>query len=105
MQSVIEWTDWHLTPHGWTPGTTKLDSTEYVISPPPDRLLTCRYSESKAAGSPTTIPRTRLIWELADGRDRDRLIARFGSCPQELHVVRIDRIDDASGPSQPSEST
>jgi hypothetical protein len=96
MQSVIEWTDWHLTPHGWSPGTTKIDSTEYKISPPHDRLMTCRYSESKAAGSTTTIARTRLIWNMVEEQERDALIARFGQCPQELHVVRINSIADAN---------
>ena len=89
MRSVIEWTDWHLTKRGWTPGTTKIGATECTMPAPPDRVCTYRYSESRAAGSPTAIRRTQMRWTVVTVEDYGELFSHFGPCPQEIHVVRF----------------
>ncbi|MFA6145484.1 MAG: hypothetical protein WC691_11865 [Sulfuricurvum sp.] len=40
-----EYTEWHLTPHGWERGTEVTDSSRNYKDAPNDRVMTCKYSE------------------------------------------------------------
>lgn len=79
------WTEWHLTPCGWVSGSvkTELGSTLEVESPR-ERVLTCRYDycESKAHEQP--LGTVAELWRSADAEKVEKLMAIFGSCPQNL---------------------
>jgi len=46
MSKSNEWTEWHLTPNGWIPGSEKLDHTRVITKEPPvDRVYSFEYRE------------------------------------------------------------
>jgi hypothetical protein len=74
----LEWTDWHLTPNGWTKGSHKMDFHNiHFKEPPPDRLLTRRYEESiESIYAPLKIKR-KTLWANCNPKLIKKLIRQY----------------------------
>lgn len=54
------------------------------VPPPPDRVLTSRYSEIWSIGMPSIEKRTSIVWRSHDTAVIDELLARYGEAPKGL---------------------
>ncbi|MBF2006506.1 MAG: hypothetical protein IGS49_13835 [Chlorogloeopsis fritschii C42_A2020_084] len=81
-----EWVEWHLTPRGWERGTEKCDNLAHLIKvePPEDRVLTCRYHQNIAVNSIWLQTHISEIWKSANQEIVNKLLEKFGSCPQTI---------------------
>ena len=80
-----DWTEWHLTPRGWEPGSTRREgSGTKWADEPQDRVLSCVFQELQAT-EPTNVERsTEETWRSKKATDVDDLLKQFGECPQRL---------------------
>ncbi len=80
-----EWTQWHLTPGGWRRGSMTKHPAKFVEKPvPPDRVLTCVYSEyQRAEGTPVS-KEMSIDWRGPDPTVVVHWIEYHGDCPQSL---------------------
>lgn len=84
MSASHEWTEWHLTPSGWVSGSERVDFGGVTEKPaPPDRVLTCRYTE-RLSSSFSTMDRTvRELWRRpGDDALIASLLKKHGECPK-----------------------
>lgn len=84
--ATTEWREWHLTPGGWIPGTVKYDFEDRDEKPPPpDRVLTCTYSEKPISPvSPAMQREVTKDWESKDQQAVETLRKKYGDCPWKL---------------------
>jgi hypothetical protein len=85
MSLSHEWTDWHLTPRGWEEGSTEVDFGHVTEKePPPDRVLTVRFTEK------LTSPYSKMHtwhdekWRSDDANAVKTLLDKFGPPPDSL---------------------
>jgi hypothetical protein len=80
-----EWTEWHLTPRGWQPGSTRREGagTKWTDEPE-DRVLTCVFQELQGNQPPDTERSTEETWRSKKGDNLDDLLKQYGSCPERL---------------------
>jgi hypothetical protein len=83
-----EWTEWHLTPHGWESGSTRTTEAGTVWrDEPQDRLLSFVYRERSPAGGQAAAGSAEESWRTKDPAKLDTIdesLERFGECPQRL---------------------
>jgi hypothetical protein len=81
-----EWTEWHLTPRGWERGTEKTDFAQTTVNrePPADRVLTFSYEESVSGMYSKCEKSLTEEWRHEDAAEVDKLLARWGPCPERL---------------------
>jgi hypothetical protein len=80
-----EWTEWHLTPHGWKAGNVKLDGQPTkAVRPPADRVLTYRHQQVISAPYKPLQETVRELWCSRDNGLIEQLLAQYGECPQHL---------------------
>jgi hypothetical protein len=85
MSASDEWTEWHLTPDGWKVGSTKVDFAGVTEQePPPDRVLTHRWSEHLSSVHSTMDRAGEIIWQSDDQKAVAALLAKFGNPPQKF---------------------
>lgn len=85
MANSDEWTEWHLTPHGWMPGCEKYDPEQFIIrSTPIDRVLSCKYAEYIPARSMFKTRGIRELWHCSNQQAIAELLEEFGPCPRFL---------------------
>ena len=85
--ATTEWREWHLTPNGWTRGTVQYDFKERDEKPhPPDRVLTCTYSEELISPvSPAMRREVTEDWKSEDRQAVETLLKKYGECPRSLN--------------------
>jgi len=71
-----EWTEWHLTPHGWEAGSYLSNGSVLEREIPPDRVQTCRSIERKIGQRYST--EWAVQWEIADKQKIAELHGKFG---------------------------
>ena len=82
MSASNEWTEYHLTRKGWMAGSSKFDfGPENVVTPPVDRVLTCRYREKVSSPFSSMEQCTQEVWRCGDDAAIASLRERFGDCP------------------------
>jgi hypothetical protein len=83
-----EWTEWHLTPRGWEPGSTRHGSNgNNWQDEPEDRVLSAVYKEQQTSSQPVATCGTEESWRTKDPIKAETipdLLARFGPCPPRL---------------------
>jgi hypothetical protein len=81
LATNYEFSDWHLTPRGWLPSEQYLEmSGKFILSPPADRVLTCRIHEP--IGTALRINRhVTKEWKSSDGELIMLLVEKFGEYP------------------------
>jgi hypothetical protein len=82
-----EWTEWHLTPHGWEKGSTRREGRgNDWRDEPADRLLSYQHCElRRSAGQPEVT--TEETWRTKDPAAVQHLedaLARYGKVPCRL---------------------
>jgi hypothetical protein len=79
MSASHEWTELHLTPRGWEPGSEKEDFQPVREVPPPeDRVLTIKKGEHMSSGASPLTRYSKEIWRSSDKKLVDELLAKFG---------------------------
>lgn len=74
--------DMHLTPRGWVNGTTQIGfAAEDVVQPPPDTVLTIRFTEITASIYGGVSRHADVIFMSADKDAVDALKQKFGPTP------------------------
>lgn len=84
MSASNEWTEWHLTPRGWEPGTEKTDFSRIDREPPLDRVLTIRWREYLGHHYGIATHFHEEIWRSIENDLVNNLLAKFDSMPQSL---------------------
>ena len=80
-----EWTQWHLTPGGWQRGSRLVHPGKFVERPqPPDRLLSCIYSEYQAADEHSHSRELSEEWRWTDKTAVQEWLDTHGNCPMSL---------------------
>ena len=85
MAASREWREWHLTPRGWVRGTVKYDFDKTELPTPPERVLTCTYTEEVT--SPVSPAMSRTVdedWRSEDLQLVETLLKQYGECPRSL---------------------
>jgi hypothetical protein len=81
MAADLEWTEWHLTSHGWIAGTENTGTSLVQRPVPESRVLSLQYIEEHSGyGRPSA--RWQEQWRSSDPVLIATLIAEFGSRPQ-----------------------
>lgn len=83
MPDILEWTEWHLTPRGWTRGTSQTIEGRQSLPSPRDRVKTSVYhvhGNGEDAAQTTRLDE-KVIFDAAAARALER---EFGPCPCEL---------------------
>ncbi len=82
-----EWTEWHLTPRGWEPGSTRREGKgNDWRDEPADRLLSYQHVEIETSSSPPKVT-TEETWCTKDPAALTQLeaaLTQHGSCPERL---------------------
>jgi hypothetical protein len=81
MAASEVYTDWHLTPRGWTTGTVKTDAGTRLRQRPADAVLTLRYRQVVATMLSTARRSCTELRRSADAAHVKALLRRFGRCP------------------------
>jgi hypothetical protein len=85
MSFSNEWTEWHLTPRGWESGSERVDGQGLSAKdPPPDRVLTYRWSEVQTSGFGKMHRTLDKKWESEDADAIKALLGKFGQPPNSL---------------------
>ncbi|MFL6439340.1 MAG: hypothetical protein ACJ71Q_17320 [Terriglobales bacterium] len=85
MSLSKEWTDWHLTPRGWEEGSTEVDFGHVTEKdPPPDRVLTSRFSEELSSAYSKMSRWHNERWRSPDEGAVKALLEKFGPPPSSL---------------------
>ena len=85
MSASNEWTEWHLTPRGWEEGTGKRDFGHHTEGmTPPDRILTCRYTEYLGSMGAEWERSTTEMWRSSDSAAVAELLKKYGPCPERV---------------------
>ncbi|CAG1007652.1 hypothetical protein ANAEL_03565 [Anaerolineales bacterium] len=82
-----EWTEWHLTPGGWRPGSYETDSNSGQIAPPEDRVMTCIYRETMSGPSDRPSESVTEEWRTDNAAVLQALLDKFGPCPRGIRSV------------------
>jgi hypothetical protein len=84
MAATNQWTEWHLTPRGWTSGSSKTDGLSAWVDPPRDRVKTCVYKE--LVSSPPAPMTASLTTQFVSNHTERvaQLEAEHGECPRRL---------------------
>jgi len=79
MSATNEWREWHLTPAGWQPGSSRknLQPTQQVAAPA-DRMVSKVYREYGAGKITRTVT---LAWTAPDSLAVARLLQQYGETP------------------------
>ena len=85
MSFSVEYTERHLTPRGWETGTERVDygNTTYK-DPPPDRVLTVRWTEEQTSPYAKMHRGSEEKWRSPDEALLQKLLAEFGAAPNSL---------------------
>ncbi len=89
MSASHEWTEWHLTPRGWEPGKSSLDSqpVKGPDSPPTDRVLSIKYDEYVGSAYSKKIDKSfKEVYRSSNHDLVQSLIKQFGDCPEKIYV-------------------
>lgn len=85
MAASDEWTEWHLTPVGWVAGSSKIDFQKVkAVETPPDRVMTCKYSEYMSSGFSELKKGTEVVWQSGDRDLVAKLLKQHGECPSQV---------------------
>jgi hypothetical protein len=85
MRSPEQWTDWHLTSHGWEQGSRQLEFGDCVARRAPrNRVLTCRYYEHHISAHSPPNEWTAEEWRSKKEPRIQQLLREFGPCPKHL---------------------
>jgi hypothetical protein len=85
MSFSLEYTERHLTPRGWETGTERVDfgSTTHR-DPPPDRVLTVRWTEEQTSPYAKMHRGIAEKWRSPDAAAVKVLLEKFGPPPDGL---------------------
>ena len=85
MSASNEYTEWHLTPRGWTRGTERVDfsNTQYR-DPPRDRVLSIKYYEFMSSGYSKMEKGVTELFRSEDSVEVERLLGIHGDCLERL---------------------
>lgn len=83
MAASKEWTDYHLSPAGWTTGDRKRDNSMSKGDIPFDRVLTMRFKEECNGYGPGHGFQEE-VWRSTDHQLVAQLLQQFGPAPKEL---------------------
>ena len=78
MSPTIEWSEYHLTPRGWEPGSKKSDAGTTTILAPADRVLSIEITLSSTSSG---MHKSTTIHEFADKETIDPLTKQYGKLP------------------------
>lgn len=81
MSASNEWTEYHLTPSGWTTGTQKTDFGRTDRDDPTDRVQTVRVRDFLSSGFSKVEHTREVVWESADKVSVADLIKQHGEAP------------------------
>ncbi len=85
MSASNEWTEWHLTARGWEEGSTRIDGSPIKhLSPPSDRVLTCKYYEYLSSPFSQFDKGVKEIWRSSEEQLIADLLEKYGLCPEKL---------------------
>ena len=85
MSLSKEWTERHLTPRGWEEGSTQIDFGGIKEkTPPPDRVLTFRFTEERSSRFSKPDKWNEETWRSADSEAINELLTKFGPAPESL---------------------
>jgi len=81
----IEWTEWHLTPAGWSKGSTRVHGQGNTwADEPEDRVLSYVYKEVETSSSPGAQVSAEVTWRSKTATNIDELLKEQGPGPQHL---------------------
>jgi len=81
MAADLEWSEWHLTPHGWIAGTENTGTSLVERAIPESRVFSLQYIDEHS-GYGRSIVRWQEQWRSSDPVLIATLTAKFGSRPQ-----------------------
>lgn len=83
MAETDDSTEWHLTPGGWVPGSSKSTfGGRNEVSAPPDRVMTCEATEYQSSMYAPEVRRWSVTWQSPDSVRLIELQAMYGSRPK-----------------------
>ncbi len=85
MANRNEWTEWHLTPHGWKRGSTRVQGVGNTwVDEPEDRVLSYVYKEVQTGSSPETKVSSEETWRSKTATGTEALLREHGASPRQL---------------------
>lgn len=80
-----EWTEWHLTPNGWTKGAYRVHGQGNTwIEEPLDRVLSVVYQEMETDASPEVKKWDEETWRSKKNEQVEELLQKYGPAPKNL---------------------
>ena len=85
MAASNEWTEWHLTPHGWVRGSEKDDFKGLTRRDEPDDcVMTAKHSEYAGSVHSRLEKTDETIWKDSDVDLVESLLNQYGPAPRHL---------------------
>ena len=84
MSVEKQWTQWHLLTSGWVRGSSQIDGVATRIDQRFDRFMTCEWREERGEVGQVDARYLILVGEYGDPAIRERLLATYGDCPEQL---------------------